>query len=649
MHRRIILIMAMVVQMFFAQAQMMVGLNKDSLKQVLSKLPSDSNRVQLLITLGQQYEDHNPDSALFYYQQAGDLSEKLNYPIGIIKYINNYTAVLNVQGKLEESIRLSLKAVDISKQHGLKRYEGKALGNIGAVYQYQENYQLAIEYYLKALPIVEQFADLQSQSLLLTNLSGAYRSINQSEKALEYAQQALAIGIRLNDSYSQAKALINMGNCFKDLSRFPEAEESLLKAKEIGIKTNDINTIETSLIDLGNIYLHLNQPDKYMPVFEEALPLTDSIQDVSGKAYALLGIGEGLYYRQQWPEAETQLQLAATFSKEHDQKEVLHKSYLALSDVMVATHRLNEAQIFRAKHDSIEVLLLNESMIKNVQDLEAKYKFEQQQNELLQKDLQLQKSEVESSNRQFWLIFSLLGVIVLLLILISFYLYYRQRQLLHKQTVKSMEADKNAVRLQSLIEGQQQERIRISQEIHDDMGSGLTSMLFLSRSLVSTVPSDKITISKLTNMATSLIEKMNEIIWAMRSEPEPLDDFIVYLRSMAGEVLGNAGIDFQFEVKSKVPSLILPPEYRHHIHLIAKEAIHNVVKHSQATTAKLSLDFQSPSWKIEIQDNGVGFTDDVTNGNGMKNMQRRATALRGHITVRHKHGTDVKLEVPAIL
>src|SRR5688572_26594585 len=83
------------------RGQTAVGLNKDSLRRLLTSLPDDTIKVNNFIALGQQYENNTPDSAIFYYQQANRLSTRLNYPVGIIRYINNYTAVLNLQGKFE--------------------------------------------------------------------------------------------------------------------------------------------------------------------------------------------------------------------------------------------------------------------------------------------------------------------------------------------------------------------------------------------------------------------------------------------------------------------------------------------------------------------------------------------------------------------
>src|SRR5689334_19967022 len=96
-------------------------LNKDSLLQVLRLTKEDTNRVLLFINVGQQYENNQPDSAAYYYTQAKLLSEKLNYTIGVIKYISNITYILNLQGKTDSSLKLNLYSVELARKINDKR------------------------------------------------------------------------------------------------------------------------------------------------------------------------------------------------------------------------------------------------------------------------------------------------------------------------------------------------------------------------------------------------------------------------------------------------------------------------------------------------------------------------------------------------
>src|SRR5882757_9888032 len=91
-------------------------MSKDSLLHALRTAKEDTNRVLLFVNIGQQYENNQPDSAEYYYTRAKLLSEKLNYTVGVIKYISNITYILNLQGKTDSSLKLNLYSVELARK-----------------------------------------------------------------------------------------------------------------------------------------------------------------------------------------------------------------------------------------------------------------------------------------------------------------------------------------------------------------------------------------------------------------------------------------------------------------------------------------------------------------------------------------------------
>jgi len=605
--------------------QMIVGLDKDSLRRALDKMPPDSLKVTTLIRLGQQYESNAPDSAILYYREAGSLSRQLDYQPGIVQYINNYTAVLNIQGRFDSSLILNLQAVDISKKYGLQKLYTKALVNTGVVYQYKEDYLQAVDYYLKALPFLEPSGDLQSLSLIYGNLCALYRDLNQPEKAAFYARQAIQLARDNKDEYSRAFACINLANALKDLGKVKEAIRYIDTAYHSGLRLNDLNVEETALIDLGDAYLKTNEPDKYIPVYQQALTLARTLKDVSGEAFALQGLALGSYWKGRYPEAEGRLLTAIDFSRRHDQKEVLSNLLSLMADVLIARGQPRMAQHYRDQYDSVRNLLFNASLIKNVQELETKYKVERQQRDLLQKTVELEEKKRESLRWRNWLMIAL-GSILLL----SFLLFL-------------VRAQRKNLRLQALVEGQQQERRRIGQEMHDDMGSGLTSLLFLSRMLGE--PKD--TAEKIRHLSTDLLTKMNEIVWTMEQEHDTLESLIAYIRVNVAQILENAGISYQFQVGENIPAFSVSQQFRRNIYLIVKEAIHNVIRHAEATTVTITILFAS-QLEVDITDNGKGFdpASERRFGNGMKNMRQRIQQVGGTLQITSIKGTQLHLTAP---
>jgi signal transduction histidine kinase len=628
-----------------AGGQMVVGLNIDSLKRILYTMPADTNKVQILIRIGQQYESNLPDTAVFFYEQARQLSRQLNYPMGELLYISNYTAVLNVQGRFDESLQLNLQAVELAERHGLKLRLIKALMNTGAVYQYKEDYLQAADYYLKALPLLEATDETQSISLAYSNLCGLYRDLNQPQKALQYARKALEYAQKSDDPVALAAACISLGNALQSHGKMDEAISYLNKAYAIGKQLDDINTRETALINLGNVYTDMKRPEKYIAYFRAALPLAESLEDISGKAFALQGIGVGLFFQKQYKQAEEHLYKAILFAKEHDQKKVLKDLLLLMSDVQIGLGKLDLSQQYREQYDSASNAFLNEPMLKNLQELETKYDVEKKRREILQKNLLLQEKDRAAFRQRIWIIVFAAGAFFLVLLLLLGYRFYRQKQLLNRKVVQALQAEQDNVRLKSTLNGQLQERRRISREMHDDMGAGLTSVLFLGRAIQQ--PAE--IAEKITYTAEGLVRKMNEIIWAMNDGHDNLDSLIGYIRRNMAEALDNAGIEYNFQVEEPLPDAHISQSFRRNIYLVVKEAVHNVIRHAQATEVIISVNI-TDELNIVIRDNGRGIEHSAKNrfGNGLKNMDERMKEVNGLLHIDGKKGTVINLRAPLI-
>ena len=626
---------------------MIMGLSKDSLRDILHHMPEDTLKVPVIIKLGQPYESNQPDSAIYYYRRAGQLSRQLNYPAGIVRYINNYTAVLNVQGKFDESISLNLQAVDISRSHGLNGLYIKALINAGAAYQYKDDYTGAATYYLKALPLLEAAGDNQSLSLMYGNLCGLYRNLQQPEKALHYARLALQHAEKEKDRYAMAMACINLGNALKDMNQVRRGMQYIERAYALGRQLHDSNTMETALINLGDGYEKLNEPRRSVPAFRAALPLARALDDVSGEASALQGIAQGLFSQGLYTEAAALLRKEAIpFALSHDQKETGRNLLLLMSDVQLTLGDRQSSQRYRRSYDSISQLLMNVPLLKNIQELETKYEVMRQQHALVRKDLLLEQKDKQALRQRSWLIAAISGVLVLTALFILTWRFYRQKQQLHLRTIEALQTQQENVRLKATLEGQLNERQRIGQEMHDDMGSGLTSLLFLSRTLPAEAAAH--TVVKMQNIAEQLIRKMNEIIWTLNHEQDTLDSLVAYIRSNMAETLEHAGIDFRCQVSEPVAALPLSQEFRRNIYLIVKEAVHNIVRHAGASAAAISIGVVDHQLGITVSDNGRGIDPSAGNrfGNGMKNMRRRAEQIGATLELVSRPGVYISVWAP---
>ena len=110
----------------------------------------------------------------------------------------------------------------------------------------------------------------------------------------------------------------------------------------------------------------------------------------------------------------------------------------------------------------------------------------------------------------------------------------------------------------------------------------------------------------ITDTASSVMDKMNEIIWSMNRGYDTVDDLVAYTRHHAVEFLQNHNLEYNFEIPATIPSVHLTGEQRRNIYLVIKEALHNIVKHACATKVCISFELNNELLKILIYDNGKG-------------------------------------------
>jgi signal transduction histidine kinase len=198
-----------------------------------------------------------------------------------------------------------------------------------------------------------------------------------------------------------------------------------------------------------------------------------------------------------------------------------------------------------------------------------------------------------------------------------------------------------------ILEAQQQERNRISADMHDELGSGITAIRLMSEIVKAKMKENTIPeIEKISNSANELINKMNAIIWTMVSSNDSVESLVAYLRAYAVEFFENTPIECYFHAPADFPSHDLSGEKRRNLFLCVKELLNNVVKHSQATRVTIDVWVQD-KLIIDVSDNGIGIHWDNARkfGNGIQNMKKRIESISGHFRMENHLGTRTVIEL----
>ncbi len=205
-------------------------------------------------------------------------------------------------------------------------------------------------------------------------------------------------------------------------------------------------------------------------------------------------------------------------------------------------------------------------------------------------------------------------------------------------------------RIRKLLELERM-RVRIASDLHDDIGSSLTKIALytdLMQNGTDAGESEKL-LTKIGNMSRELIVTMSDIVWSIDARNDTYGDLLDRMHDFAIGLLPPQEISYTIKTRGISESQKLPANIRQNLYLIFKEAVNNVVRHSEASQVQISLEQQGQQFRLNIRDNGCGNSGTLRkSGHGLRNMQMRAERLGGELAVKQNGGLELDLTIEKI-
>ncbi|QIP15627.1 hypothetical protein G8759_24835 [Spirosoma aureum] len=197
-------------------------------------------------------------------------------------------------------------------------------------------------------------------------------------------------------------------------------------------------------------------------------------------------------------------------------------------------------------------------------------------------------------------------------------------------------------------------RDRIAKDLHDDIGSTLSSIRIFSDVVQAQIadirPESVPLLQRISANATTLAESMQDIIWTIKARHDGLDDVVSRMREFGLRLTEAKGITFTMTVGEPFPVLKLNVEQRRNLYLIFKESVNNAVKYADCMRVDVTLTVTGRQLHVLIQDDGQGFdTGTVRSGNGLANLQTRAHDIRAKLNIISAPGAGTSISLTATL
>ncbi|HYG50579.1 MAG TPA: tetratricopeptide repeat protein, partial [Flavobacteriales bacterium] len=578
------------------------------------------------------------------------------------------------------------KGLPFAKKTKQKKWEARLYNTIGLSCFYRGNYIKALENYFSGLKLREALKDKPGIAAQLNNIGGVYSFMFDYEKALNYYKKALAIAEPLNDTYVMGNAYGNIANIYFDLpdslckrlglsvtQKFLESIKYNQKSLKIAEATNYKESIAITYGNLGAIYARIpdsvchlygvvpgRQYEKALEYHNKSLKLKLEIDDRQGLPVAYHNIS-ALYYRlKQYNKAIESGLKALTLVREigdiDTEKDIHRALYKIYKDMGQAAKAFEHYEQYATLRDSIYKIDNQKEIVKK----ELQYEYEKKQAAMVADSLKRvnEKQSQETVHaaelkHERTLLYTFAGGAFLLIALIVLFLNQRRlvlkkKSLEEKETLLSKINDQQKELLNATLNGQELERKRIATELHDGLGSLLSTVkLNLDTTGHKLKDPEKKELDKAIVLLDNVCEDLRTISHNMMPGALTKLGIASAVRDFILKVNASGHLKIHFEAHGLEERM--PENAEIALFRVIQEATNNILKHTEATKASIQLIRHDETLTLMIEDNGRGFDmNKIKFGMGLKNIESRMIFLGGKV-VFDSHpgkGTSIVIELP---
>jgi signal transduction histidine kinase len=614
---------------------------KDSLRALFSRTKQDTSSALALLQYGEIIEDEFIDSASFYYQKGLILSQKLNYKRGLYEYYDNMVFLTGIlRSNPKKGLVIAKEFATFAHKENNPHFIAQSHFSQALCYQKGEKYDSAIYHYGQSLAMFEKLKKYRKIPRIYANIGNIYQHQKMYDIALEYANKTLMADLKIKDTLKLIIDNVNLSVIYFEKKNHPAKEKCNKEAYRLAILIKNPHLSMVTSINMGEMFKDKKQYDSCLYYLSKANKFALDYGSEDMKTEILIRLADAYEQKKDFQKALIFLNLA--LRNKAISNITLEKKQFLLSlkmKIYNGVGKFKEASELFVEYEKLTDSTTNIATQEKVLEFNNKLKKAESEKVILSK-------EVEINKQKTWLYLLSISGIALLLLGFLYYRYQNKKQEAKSQRIKLLEKENEFVAVKSSLEGQLNERVRISKEIHDDLGSSLTSISLLTEVLKTKVDGIKVPeVAKISATSARMVDSMNEIVWALNVHNDTLDSLVAFIRKYARDFLQDTSIKLVFE-EDVNQDFTLQGNVRRSIYLVVKEAINNVVKHADAQQVKLNIQANDNKLTIVIEDDGKGINEEKKSafGNGLRNMKQRIEDIGGTFAMYQTKGMVVSIE-----
>ncbi|MFD0942077.1 tetratricopeptide repeat-containing sensor histidine kinase [Pedobacter boryungensis] len=634
----------------------------DSLKIVISRNTKDADQVNALNKLSTEYSRLDIKRAKQLLYQSISLNKSLNRA-DLLSYAYSHLAALLASTGKVDSANMYLSLLKSLSEQTKNTYANTAKGyynyTAGLLLKQQGNYRAAIPYMNLGLKYFTADGDLSAIAAQHMSIGNTYIKLFEFKKALDAHLSSLRLFTKAGNKRGVSFSYQNIATDFYSMKMYAQALPYAKKAMELKTQLKDKRGIAGAAIGLGNAYEGLMDDKLALDYYKQALKVLRSLNLPQDEAELQVMIGNYYSRKNNFIQAKSSYERSlelATLAKDsslirsaeakiasvnkspslNDEQILLRALHAAsrdgdksmeidiyryLSDYYSQKGQYKQALHYKNVYLEVSDKVHNNSLLLQLKSMEEQFRRERniQEIAILKKDREINQVRLQKEKNLKFSAF----VIVFLLLIILYVWIANQRA-------------RNMLQMQKL-------RDELSRDLHDDIGSRLTNIQFLTHISHQSDIDEKQKNMNLGNIRQEILastQALDEIVWSMKTSPEDMDSLTVRIRRYTGILFEDDSIRVNIHIKENFPDDRIYHETQRDLFLMFKEILNNIIKHAHAHIVNIDLSYAKGRLYLKIIDNGVGFDASKISSkrNGLSNLKSRAEKWNGSFEIKSSPG-----------
>jgi two-component system NarL family sensor kinase len=603
----------------------------------------DTLQVAILDELCWQFSPLSTDSAVYFGEKALEMAKEIHYAkgesmayseLGVAYYYAGNSAKAIVHFK--QALELKLKLND--------KYAMAALYNSLSVTHIQlAKYTEALYYNLLALRLFEEIKDETGVSTTYNNIGLIYYELNNIRKARFYHQKALEKWLKLDNHNEIGSTYLNIGNTYNYEKNYPIALEYYLKAYPILEHSDNPHYISAICNNVGNIYVYLKKPALALFYLKKSIKIREEQKDEKGLVFSYMNMADAYYLlKDNTNEAYYLTKTIAVAEK----LGTIREASTALERYARAMERNGDyknSTRYLYKYIALQDSIYTTDVVTATADMQTKYETEKKEaeNKSLTQENEIQDLALQTKRTQIVLLFGSL----ILVIVVAFLAYTKYKHKKEKELSATLIKEEQR-RTAAVIYAQEDERKRISAELHDGIGQMLSVVKMNMSGIEEELPLEKVrqTIQLLDESCTELRNISHHLMPAVLIQKGLVLAVLEFVNKINAS--GKLHISYYHDHFERTNASIEINLYR-----ILQELTNNIIKYAQATEVNLNINHENGMLKVMVSDNGIGMDPKAVNhskGNGWNNIYSRLNMMHARYEIDSSpgNGTTIFLDIP---